>query len=170
MKRIITIVLCIFLLSGCNSRDENKEKTDSVSADPIQNDLADQETETGIADVVSEQKEEKPDIDLTELSSTMVYSEVFNMLNEPDNYVNKKIKMKGVFGYYIDDEDNYHFGCVIADATACCAQGIEFVLTDELVYPDEYPEVGAEITVIGDFDYYFDGNFINAVLYNANFE
>lgn len=169
MKRIITLVLCILLLSGCSSRD-NKEKTDPGSADPIQSDVADQEAETGIANVVSEQKEEEPDLDLTELSSTMVYSEVFNMLNEPDNYVGKKIKMRGAFGYYIDDEDNYHFGCVIADATACCAQGIEFVLTDELVYPDEYPEIGTEITVIGDFDYYFDGNFINAVLYDAHFE
>ena len=46
------------------------------------------------------------------------------------------------------------FACMIADATACCAQGLEFALAGEPVYPDEYPELGAEITVVGTFEWY----------------
>lgn len=35
----------------------------------------------------------EPDVDLTTLSSTMVYSEVYNMMCEPDRYLGKRIKM-----------------------------------------------------------------------------
>lgn len=35
------------------------------------------------------------DVDLTTLSSTMVYSEVYNMMYEPDRYLGKRIKMNG---------------------------------------------------------------------------
>ena len=46
------------------------------------------------------------------------------------------------------------YACIIADATACCAEGMEFVLKDDLAYPDDYPELGTEITVIGEFQSY----------------
>ena len=44
------------------------------------------------------------------------------------------------------------YACVIADATACCTQGIEFVLRGEHRYPQDYPPLGEEITVIGTFE------------------
>ena len=47
---------------------------------------------------------------------------------------------------------------IIQDATACCAQGMEFVLTDEYSYPDDYPDEGSEITVMAVFDTYQEGN------------
>jgi len=89
------------------------------------------------------------DIDLTKMSSTMVYSEVYSMLMSPDDYIGKTIKMTG---------DKY-FACVIQDATACCWQGMEFVLVDEYEYPNDYPELGEEITVTGVFDTYLEGKF-----------
>ena len=101
------------------------------------------------------------DIDLTVLSSTMVYSEVYSMMSFPDDYIGKTVKMKGQFviGYVYNtdgtpDESTARFACVIADATACCSQGLEFILTGEHTYPDEYPELGAEITVVGTFEWY----------------
>lgn len=101
------------------------------------------------------------DIDLTVLSSTMVYSEVYSMMSFPDDYIGKTVKMKGQFaiGYVYNtdgtpDESTARFACVIADATACCAQGLEFALAGRPVYPDDYPELGAEITVVGTFEWY----------------
>ena len=44
--------------------------------------------------------------------------------------------------------------CVVTDATACCAQGLEFVCRDDKTYPDDYPELNAEITVTGAFEIY----------------
>ncbi len=53
---------------------------------------------------------------------------------------------------------------MIADAAACCAQGMEFILTD-----DTYPEMESDITVAGTFQTYMENgtqycHLINAVL------
>ncbi len=90
------------------------------------------------------------DLDLSRLSGTVVYSQVYNMLVEPDAYLGKVIKMAGYYSAYEDTERGvvYH-ACVIPDATACCAQGIEFVWAGEHAWPDEYPEEGTDIIVTG---------------------
>ena len=65
------------------------------------------------------------------------------------------------------------YACIVQDATACCSQGLEFEMAEELVYPDDYPDPGTEITVVGTFDSYkeeIDGNYyIYLVLKNARF-
>ena len=95
------------------------------------------------------------DVDLTKLSSTMVYSEVYNMMLAPNDYIGKTVKMKGQFAYFQNpDTKAQYFACIIADATACCSQGLEFILAGEYRYPDDYPELGAEITVAGIFSSY----------------
>lgn len=101
------------------------------------------------------------DIDLTALSGIMVYSEVNSMISFPDNCIGKTVKMQGQFTIYQATDENgafipdkMFFACMIADATACCAQGLEFALAGKPVYPDEYPELGAEITVVGTFEWY----------------
>ena len=111
---------------------------------------------------------DKPDVDLTALSSTMVYSEVYNMMTSPDAYMGKTVKMEGQLAMYHDDATgkNY-FACIISDATACCSQGIEFELTDEYTYPNDYPEVGEEICVTGTFDTYVEGEYQYCTLRNA---
>ena len=63
------------------------------------------------------------DVDLTQLSSTMVYAEVYNMMTSPETYIGKIVKMDGTFAYYHDKTtDQYYFACLIQDATACCSQ------------------------------------------------
>lgn len=108
------------------------------------------------------------DVDLTTLSSTLVYSEVYNMMVSPDEYVGKTIKMQGSFQYFRDEmTGNEYFSCLIKDATACCAQGIEFVLAGDYVYPNDYPEINSEITVYGIFDTYMEGEYMYCTLRNA---
>ncbi|MBR3018765.1 MAG: hypothetical protein IKH57_17065 [Clostridia bacterium] len=108
------------------------------------------------------------DIDLTAMSATMVYSEVYSMLATPENYIGKTVKMNGSFADYLDEATgNYYCACIIRDATACCSQGIEFVLTDDYVYPDDYPEVGSDVSVVGVFDTYMEGENLYCTLRNA---
>ena len=108
------------------------------------------------------------DVDLTALSSTMVYSEVSDMMTSPENYMGLKVKMNGAFAVYHDEAaDKYYYACIIKDATACCSQGIEFELKGSHKYPDDYPEVGAEITVEGTFDTYNEGENRYCTLRNA---
>ena len=90
------------------------------------------------------------DLDLSKLSGTVVYSQVYNMMYEPEAYLGKVIKMAGYYSAYEDtDRGVVYHACVIPDATACCAQGIEFVWAGEHAWPDDYPEEGTDIIVTG---------------------
>jgi len=95
------------------------------------------------------------DVDLTLLSSTMVYAEVYNIMTNPDNYMGKTIKMKGPYyaSYYEKTELYYHY-VVVEDATACCQQGLEFIWKGEHKYPADYPEDKTKIEVTGVFGSY----------------
>ena len=113
-------------------------------------------------------KPEKVDLDLTTMSSTMVYSEVFNMVTTPENYIGKTVKMRGTYMYYYDEKpDHYYFFCLISDAMACCSQGIEFSLTKDYHYPEDYPKPDDEITVVGVFDSYEEEGNTYCILRNA---
>lgn len=89
-------------------------------------------------------------VDLTTLSSTMVYAEVFNMMVSPDDYIGKTIRMTGIFTVYQDPETKQVYcGVIVEDATACCAQGFDLVMPEERSYPQDYPAPESEITVVG---------------------
>ena len=98
------------------------------------------------------------DVDLTKMNSNMIYAEVSNMVYFPDEYVGKKIRMNGSFvlAYSMTEEDAIYYACLIEDALACCAQGIEFVREGDYSYPEDYPELGDPITVTGTFELYVD--------------
>ena len=108
------------------------------------------------------------DIDLTVLSSTMVYSQVYNLMVDPYSYIGKTIKMTGMYACTdLTQSTEFYCACIIQDATQCCSQGIEFELDDTYSFPDDYPEYGDDITVIGEFDIYQDGGYTYCTLRNA---
>ena len=145
--------------------NEPEQKSELPVTEENSEPLSDSETESTSDDeweIPSEalSTTEGIDIDLTILSSNMIYTQVYNMMITPEDYVGKYIKMSG---FYTSAEDpstgkRYH-ACIIPDATACCTTGIEFVLTDDYKYPDDYPEDGGKVAVEGVFDTYDeDGN------------
>ena len=97
----------------------------------------------------------KVDVDITKMSPTFVYAQVFNMLIEPDEYEGKVIRIKGDFYVFSHEEADGKmrnaFSCIVQDATACCAQGLTFSLAGEHKYPEDYPAVGDEVIVQGTF-------------------
>ena len=100
------------------------------------------------------------DLDLTTISGTVVYSQVYDMMLQPEAYLGQKIRMKGTFSYYQDpDTQQEYFAAVIADATACCAQGIEFVWKGEHTFPQDYPPLDTVITVTGIFGVYAENGY-----------
>lgn len=170
MKKIFHLLLVAALivsLSACgnNETPQNTQKP-SVSSGNTQNSTTVNEPQTPSSQPQASDDLSKPqtsntlDVDLTRLSSTMVYSEVYNMMVSPDKYIGKTVKMNGAFAYYEDPETKkQYFACIIADATACCSQGLEFILTGKHTYPNDYPEVGSEITVTGTFELYTENGF-----------
>lgn len=96
------------------------------------------------------------DYDLTEMNSDMVYATVYQLMMDPDKYIGKTFKIDGL--YYSGQDENtgtvYHY-CVIQDALACCAQGLEFVVEDKAASDTvEYPEEETEIEIKGTFETY----------------
>ena len=95
-------------------------------------------------------KSDKIDVDLTKMSATMIYANVFDMLIDPDSYIDKRIKMKGNFQVFTNEEQTeQYYAVIIQDATACCQQGIEFIWDGNHTYPNDYPQIGQEVTVTG---------------------
>lgn len=97
------------------------------------------------------------DLDLSLMGSSLVYANVYDMMMNPGKYLGKHIRIRGNFAT-ASVGDVVYFACIIPDATACCSQGLEFVLAKERAYPAEYPKEGTEITVSGIFDIYYEGN------------
>lgn len=172
-KQILRTTCCslvlLFVLGGCGQ---------SVSPE---SDLAQQEILeeiTGVAPVhVPTDPEpmeelvlsttEGVDIDLTQLSSSVVYGLVFQMLFNPEDYVGQVIRMSGEFFHYTNpDTGKHYFSTIVADATACCTQGLEFLLP-HTTDPADYPVVASRITVTGVLETYEEFGYTNIRLVDA---
>ena len=177
MKKRLSILLCMALVltaSACGSpKSAENVPTPSAYAEP------DPSAAPSLGSTASPVPEptassmptttnappEAVDVDLTQLSSTMVYSEVYAMMREPEQYLGKSIKMRGAFTVFQGTAGQLYFSCLVQDALACCAQGLEFELSDARSYPEEYPAPGSEITVVGTFDTYQEENGGNTYIY-----
>ncbi len=93
-------------------------------------------------------------VDLTELSSVMVYAEVNNIMTTPDDYIGRTIRMDGLYyaSYYEETGLYYHY-VIVEDATACCQQGLEFMWADH-IYPQDFPADDTRVEVEGVFRSY----------------
>jgi len=108
------------------------------------------------------------DLDLSVLSGTVVYSQVYDMIMEPEQYLGRVVRVKGSLSYFQDpDTLKEYFAVVIADATACCAQGIEFVWNGHR-YPEDYPPLDTVLTVTGTFNTYKEAGFTYLQLIDAD--
>lgn len=188
MKRLFCLLLAVCMMASlcaCGKGSEKDAGNDASSSNEKSSASAEsiptpKEQKTPDEQQTPEEPEQTQtsadgvDVDLTVLSSTMVYSEVYNMLyNDPAHYFGKTVKAKGTFSIYqlvtdgVLQPDPVAYACIIADATACCAEGMEFVLEGDYTYPDDYPELGAEITVIGEFQSYEENGMTWYHLVNA---
>ena len=108
------------------------------------------------------------DVDLTQLNSNMIYAQVYDMLENTEKYTGQTVRVQGTFNYYQDPTSKReYFAALVSDATACCAQGIEFVRKDEAHYPEDYPEQGTPIEISGTFYTYTEENQVFIELHDA---
>ena len=138
MKKYLSafLALCLFglLAAGCSGKDAAHADAGTRGSSPSSGDF---------------------DVDLTALSSTMVYAEVYNMLTKPDNYIGKTVRMSGpYYASYFDETGLYYHYVVIEDASECCQQGLEFIWDGDHTYPEDYPKEKTKIEVSGVFGKY----------------
>jgi len=139
MKRYLCLLILLSLIilpaTACSRKPE--PKLEQEDEEQIQN--------TGDEDI----------IDLTVMSATMIYAEVYKIMSTPQEYIGATIRMRGPYyaSYYEPTDGYYHF-VIIEDATACCSQGIEFIWRGNHTYPDDYPKNKTIIEMTGVFGSY----------------
>lgn len=139
-----------------SSQEESSEDAENSSStsetESVDASESKTETSTHTANDVSISTDSSVDIDLTSMSSTMVFAEVYDIMWAPDLYEGKTIKMRGNYAaFYNEPTDEYYHAVLITDALACCSQGIEFIWNGEHSYPEDYPSEDTEIEVTGTF-------------------
>lgn len=182
MKKILACIICLTLAFGvtacgkASDKDSNGDtKIISDAKNRQENSKSDTKKEVSkkevnkkeVADDAGKGKSSKSksktngnkiDVDLNNLNANVVYSQVFLMMTEPDKFIGKRIRMSGQFNVYAAQEGNpsgvtEYYAIIIADAQACCQQGIEFVWPGH-TYPEGFPEVKSNASVTGIFEVY----------------
>ena len=160
-NRIIFIVLATLLaltcLAGCGASEGStvdeliaQQEQEAKHDSQFYSDTQMAEETAPVGDITGYAPEDI-DLDLTTLSATMVYSEVNSMMVSPEDYVGLIIKMAGTeASYFEENTGKTYYACVIADATACCTQGIEYELMDGYG-KNAYPADDTYVTVVGEF-------------------
>ena len=133
---VLASIALVFAMSGCNNEASNGN-------------LPNQPATASDAEITTA---EDIDVDLTVMSSAMVFDEVKKIMNSPEQYLGKTIKMSGEYSpvYYDYTEKFYHY-VLIHDAVDCCEQGIEFILLGDAIYPLDYPKEKSQVEVVGVF-------------------
>ena len=177
MKKILACIICLTLAFGvtacgkASDKDSNGDtKIISDAKNKQKNSKSDTKKEVSKKEVAgdagkgksskskSKTKSNKIDVDLNNLNANVVYSQVYLMMTEPDKFIGKRIRMSGQFNVYAAQEGNpsgvtEYYAIIIADAQACCQQGIEFVWPGH-TYPEGFPEVKSNASVTGIFEVY----------------
>lgn len=160
MKNLWFCVLCIctmLTLNGCgnenvdNVLDKQTGKEDSMVVSEAQ-DKENVQTDATVENTKG------IDYDLSVMDEDMLYATIYQMMSDPDTYIGKRVKMTGKFtaGYDEKTKKTYFYSTVL-DGTECCSMSMEFVWEDgSHVYPKEYPEENANITITGVFETYQD--------------
>lgn len=158
---IISFLLVLSVFAGCSGASQSENKAAQGSKLTINDILASSQAQETTVLGTSPDSLDYPEldytaeVDLTVLNSNMVYSTVYNMVNSSEDYLDKTVKASGTFDVYTDpNTGQMYYACLIADAAACCSQGLEFSWKGDHKYPQDYPQVGDPITVGGVFETY----------------
>ncbi len=98
---------------------------------------------------------QKVDYDLTKMTGLMAYSFVFEVLVDPESYRGDIIKANGFFYRGLSEFTGRNFNYVmVGDDTACCWQGLEFLISGVENTDENYPAQNADIEVVGELKSY----------------
>lgn len=144
-------------------KKEQEKKENAENEKALKNDF--QATEEDVKEINEDKNEENKkaenvggenqkdiDYDLTEMNSDMIYATVFMVVQDPESYTGKTFKIYGnSYTFPTTEGKSMTHYCLIKDALACCAQGLEFISSNS---DEKYPDDGDEIVVTGTLESY----------------
>ena len=110
--------------------------------------------------------QETIDIDLSQVNSIVVFSQVSNMYTGPWNYLDAIIRISGTLSFFDDTDGRRYSMVMVQDASACCAQGIEFESDDQGLSENSLSE-DDKIIVTGRFKLYQEDGYSRIYLVDA---
>jgi hypothetical protein len=132
LKKILLLCFILIFAAACTEKTVETDKPDEPEAEA----------------------EIKIDIDLTAFSTTMAYSMMTDVFNNPYSYIGQIIRTNGVYELYFCEVTESYFHYIIVDGPEnCCPKILEFK-TD-----GDEPEGGARIQITGEFGIYEDMGF-----------
>ena len=178
MSRYTSLVLFLILflilfstafLTGCSDSDTSSNLQTLMEEQPLvpqrsQNTEPAERSNTpelsvsepaGSATPVDREESEDVDIDLTQLSVTMVSAQVLQIMMSPEDFLGQTVRVRGTYFTFLWEEADKQLHYVVLNLTAgCCGQGFEFILSDELASSVGYPANESVIEVTGIFSRY----------------
>lgn len=145
-KLIFTVFVCLVFFAGC-SKSESKSNyavTDLVSGE-IEVDTIERSKKS---ENLNKGKTSKYDIDLTKYNYNMITAITYEFVVTPAKYKDKTVKITGQFASEVYEGERY-FGALVWDPTGCCPAGLDFIPPVGMKYPEDFPEMGTELTVTG---------------------
>jgi len=142
--------------SSLAAGEAGAENNEVANPDPQGSAEAAEETDTGNGEPPENPAEDEDvDLDISKLNSMLVYSQVVSILDAPDQYLDKTIKLKGqYYALYYEPLQQYCHYVVVGDASMCCQAGIEFIWSGDHTHPDDYPADKKIIEIVGLFSSY----------------
>lgn len=136
-----------------NAENEKALKNDfQATEEDVKEINEDKNEENKKAENVGEENKKDIDYDLTEMNSDMIYATVFMVVQDPESYAGKTFKIYGnSYTFPTTEGKSMTHYCLIKDALACCAQGLEFISSNS---DEKYPDDGDEIVVTGTLESY----------------
>lgn len=136
-----------------NAENEKALKNDfQATEEDVKKINEDKNEENKKAENVGEENQKDIDYDLTEMNSDMIYATVFMVVQDPESYAGKTFKIYGnSYTFPTTEGKSMTHYCLIKDALACCAQGLEFISSNS---EEKYPDDGDEIVVTGTLESY----------------
>ena len=160
MKKFISIMMCLAvsasLFTACGKKEfqesEKVSDTTAVSAGTTVP-VTTEKTEPEImpvkkSDQLKKKKTEEADVDLCTDNSVNNYNTLLKILISPDDYNGKTVKMHGTFSISKNRGKNYYI-CTLSSGNGPNSQSLEFTLSKDYKYPDDFPAVDEEITIFG---------------------
>ena len=139
---VALLCVCALLSGGCGKKAQPETKKETPQQEAV-----------------------KVDVDLTLVNPMMVYTQVFYMIQKPQDYAGLVIRLAGTCtvtkNRYTQER---HFNCNVSDSQGCCSTMIRFNLADSALLP---PRNGEAITIRGRFELVTEGGKSFGVLQDA---